>query len=162
MTPDVNVLVAAFRADHSHHDTAYAWLSEARHNCAHGRETLMLLPMVAAGFLRLVTNPRVFNEPDSIEDAIVFIDILLDSPGVELGTCVEEWPLLRNKLLALGLQGNLVTDAWIASAVEAICEHLVTFDFRQRFHPAIASTRSDPAEYIEPDRDFLGFSVPVS
>jgi predicted nucleic acid-binding protein len=26
------------------------------------------------------------------------------------------------------LKGNLVTDAWIASSVEAMSEHLVTFD----------------------------------
>ena len=34
--------------------------------------------MVATAFLRLVTNQRVFTEPDSIEDAIAFIDTLLD------------------------------------------------------------------------------------
>jgi predicted nucleic acid-binding protein len=31
-------------------------------------------------------------------------------------------------MLTLGLQGNLVTDAWIASTVEALSEYLVTFD----------------------------------
>ena len=29
MTPDVNVLVAAFRADHPHHTTARVWLEQA-------------------------------------------------------------------------------------------------------------------------------------
>ena len=128
MIPDFNVLVAAYRTDHVHHDTAYAWLAEARRDCAQGRETLTLLPMVAIGFLRLVTNPRVFTEPDSIENAVVFIDVLLETPGVELPDCGKEWPLLRDKLLSLGLHGNLVTDAWIASTVETLCEHLVTFD----------------------------------
>jgi len=128
MTPDVNVLVAAYRADHAHHDAAYSWLAEARRNCAQGSDTFTLLPMVATAFLRLVTNQRVFTEPDSIEDAIAFIDTLLDTPGVELEDCGKEWPLLRDKLLALGLHGNLVTDAWIAAAVETLCEHLVTFD----------------------------------
>lgn len=128
MTPDVNVLVAAFRADHSHHATARAWLSQARRDCVHGSEPLTLLPMVVTGFLRLVTNPRVFAEADSVADAIAFIDAVLESPGVELGACTDEWPLLRNKLLTLGLHGNLVTDAWIASAVEALSDHLVTFD----------------------------------
>lgn len=128
MTPDVNVLVAAFRADHAHHGTAYGWLNEARQKCAQGSETLTLLPMVATAFLRLVTNQRVFSEPDSIEDAIAFIDVLLDTPGIVLEDCGKEWPLLRDKLLTQGLHGNLVTDAWIAAAVETLCEHLVTFD----------------------------------
>lgn len=93
-----------------------------------GIETLTLLPIVVTGFLRLTTNSRVFSEPDSVEDSIGFIDAVLETPGVELRTCGDEWPLLRDKLLTLGLQGNLVTDAWIASAVEALSEHLVTFD----------------------------------
>lgn len=128
MTPDVNVLVAAFRADHPHHRTARDWLAQARLDCAQGTEPLTLLPMVLAGFLRLVTNRRVFVEPDSVEDAIGFIDAVLESPGVQLGPCGDEWPLFRNKLLVHGLQGNLVTAAWIASAVEALSERLVTFD----------------------------------
>jgi predicted nucleic acid-binding protein len=84
--------------------------------------------MVVAGFLRLVTNRRVFVNPDSIDDAIAFIDALLDSPGAELRASGGEWPLLRDKLLTLDLQGNFVTDAWIAAATEVLSEHLVTFD----------------------------------
>jgi toxin-antitoxin system PIN domain toxin len=128
VTPDVNVLVAAFRADHPHHALARTWLSQARRNCVEGIETLALLPIVATGFLRVVTNPRVFAEPDSVEDSIGFIDAILETPGVELCACGNEWPLLRDKMLTLGLQGNLVTDAWIASALEAHTGHLVTFD----------------------------------
>ncbi len=32
--PDVDVLVAAFRADHSHHETARAWLTKAQRDCS--------------------------------------------------------------------------------------------------------------------------------
>jgi toxin-antitoxin system PIN domain toxin len=128
MTPDVNVLIAAFRRDHQHHAVALQWLDGARVACAEGRISLALLPMVIVGFLGLVTNRRVFVEPDSIEDALTFIDALLDSPGVELQPCGEEWPILRAKLIARGHKGNEVTDAWIASATESSSEHLVTFD----------------------------------
>jgi uncharacterized protein len=128
MTPDVNVLIAAFRRDHQHHVVALQWLDGARVACAEGQAPLALLPMVIAGFLRLVTNRRVFIEPDSIEDAVSFVDTLLDSPGAELQPCGEEWPILRAKLIARGLKGNDVTDAWIASATESCSEHLVTFD----------------------------------
>lgn len=128
MTPDVNVVVAAFRRDHQHHAVALQWLNGARVACAEGRTSLALMPMVIVGFLRLVTNRRVFIEPDSIEDAVTFVDALLDSPGVELQPCGEEWPILRAKLIARGHKGNEVTDAWIASATESSSEHLVTFD----------------------------------
>ena len=84
MTPDVNVLVAAFRGDHSHHDVARGWFTQARELCAQGRQSLILLPMVVAGFLRLVTNSRVFKDPDTVEDAIAFLDTIAETPGVEL------------------------------------------------------------------------------
>ena len=84
--------------------------------------------IVVPGFLRRVTNNHVFTHPDTIADAIAFLDVVADAPGVELGECGAEWPVLRTILLRLGLKGNLVTDAWIASAVQATSEHLVTFD----------------------------------
>ena len=85
--------------------------------------------MIVTSFLRLVTNPRVFTKPDPVTDAVAFIDAIFESPGVDFTPPHgEQWPLLRNKLLTLGLNGNLVTDAWIASTVEAHSEHLVTFD----------------------------------
>jgi len=128
VTPDVNVLVAAFRRDHTHHGVAIKWLNQVRSLCAKGSASLTLLPMIVVGFLRLVTNPRVFIDPDAVEDAVIFVDALLSSPGVELQTGGTEWPLLREKLLTAHLEGNEVTDAWIAAATEALSEHLVTFD----------------------------------
>ena len=111
MTPDVNVLVAAFRPDHPHHRVAHAWLEGARASCAEGRATLVLLPMVVTGFLRLVTNARVFVEPDAVEDALTFIDVLTRLPGIELQSSGSEWPPVREKLLSLRLHGNPIIDA---------------------------------------------------
>ncbi|HLZ98110.1 MAG TPA: TA system VapC family ribonuclease toxin [Steroidobacteraceae bacterium] len=128
MIPDVNIVVAAYRADHVHHQAARGWLMQARKECAAGIEPLVLLPIVISGFLRLVTNRRVFPQPDSIEDAIAFVDAILESPGAELRTPEDDWPLLRDKLLTLRLAGNAVTDAAIASMVQALSEHLVSFD----------------------------------
>jgi uncharacterized protein len=128
MTPDVNVLVAAFRSDHSHHLVARSWLIQARELCARGRQSLILLPMVVASFLRLVTNSRVFKDPDTANDAIAFLDAIVETPGVELSLCGSEWPVFRSLLLRLALRGNVVTDAWIAAAVQSLSENLVTFD----------------------------------
>ncbi len=80
MIPDVNVLVAAFRPDHEHHVAAVTWLNGARDACARGDGTLVLPPMVVAGFLRVVTNHRVFIDPDPVQDAIAFLDALLETP----------------------------------------------------------------------------------
>lgn len=76
MTPDVNVLVAASRSDHPHHSVAIRWLEDSLDACALG-QGLALLPMVAAGFLHLVTHPRVFVEPTPLAAAQQFLAALL-------------------------------------------------------------------------------------
>jgi uncharacterized protein len=86
--------------------------------------------MIAAGFLRLATNPRVFPSPTPIRAAIAFIDSLLAVAGVEMPELGREWPTLREFAAAHDLSANDLTDAWIAAAVRTIGSHLVTFDRR--------------------------------
>lgn len=127
MTPDVNVLVAAFRSDHPHHAVARPWLEEAVVAVSSGA-TLTVMPMVVASFLRLVTSPRIFQAPTPIEQAVGFVDALLAVPGVQLAEQGAEWPRLRQLCLDKQLSGNLLPDAWLAAAVVHIGEHLVSFD----------------------------------
>ncbi len=127
MTPDVNVLIAASRSDHPHHKTAFACLDEALTACADGA-SLKLMPMVVAGFLRLVTNSKIFKHPTPVEEAVGFVDALLAVPGVELASLGAEWPMLRQLCIEKNLTANDVPDAWLAAAVIQLGEHLVTFD----------------------------------
>lgn len=127
MTPDVNVLVAASRADHPHHAAARAWLDETlRRVRTDGR--LALLPMVTAGFLRVVTNKRIFPVPTPLREATAFIDALAARPGVVLLDLASGWDALARLCEREQLTANAVPDAWIAVAVQAHAEHLVTFD----------------------------------
>jgi toxin-antitoxin system PIN domain toxin len=127
VTPDLNVLLAASRSDHPQHPAALPWLQDAISACATGGG-IEVLPMVAAGFLRLATNPKVFPSPTPIRAAIDFIDSLLAIPGVEMPELGREWPTLRELASAHNLSANDLTDAWIAAAVRTIGSHLVTFD----------------------------------
>jgi uncharacterized protein len=130
VTPDINILVAASRSDHAHHAVARAWLLEALASGETGRP-LRLLPMVLAGFLRLVTNPKIFVEPTPIKDAISFIDALIALQSVGLSGdsgSNDEWPVLRALCLAKNLTANAIPDAWLAATVTQLGEHLVTFD----------------------------------
>lgn len=127
MTPDVNVLVAASRSDHPHHPVAIRWLDDALDACALG-QGLALLPMVAAGFLRLVTHPRVFVEPTPLAAAQEFLAALLAVEGVVLLPLSGEWPLLEPLCRHHQLVGNAISDGWIAAAVLARRQVLVTFD----------------------------------
>jgi toxin-antitoxin system PIN domain toxin len=127
MTPDVNVLVAASRSDHPNHKRAYAFLNEAVVACAEGA-SLKLMPMVAASFLRLVTNAKIFNQPTPIAEASAFLDALIGVPGVEMPLLGAEWPLLRQLCIEKNLRANDIPDAWLAAAVIQLGENLVTFD----------------------------------
>lgn len=127
MTPDINAVITALRSDHPHHARARAWLDEAIVACDSG-SSIEILPMVAAGFLRLVTNVKVFPEPSPIKEAIAFVDALLAIPGVEMPDSGREWATLRRICLEGKLSGNAIPDAWIAAAVISTNSHLVTFD----------------------------------
>lgn len=136
LTPDVNVLVAAARADHPHHSVAYAWLVDASGATARGAR-LTLLPMVAIGFVRVVTQRRIFPVPTPTVEAVAFIRVLLEEGGAAVGELGAEWPEFAQSCLDGGLTGGDITDAWIAAAVLAHHEHLVTFDrgFRRFLKP---------------------------
>lgn len=125
MTPDVNVLVAASRQDHPHHGPTLRWLETALSGSASG---LAILPMVAAGFLRLATHPKVFVEPTPEDAARSFLRAVLDSPGVRLLPLGDEWPLFERLCARHSLTGNAIPDAWIAAAAQTHHVQLVSFD----------------------------------
>lgn len=140
MTPDVNILVAASRQDHPHHAPARAWLEEALTGSAQGR-FLAILPMVASGFLRLVTHPKVFVEPTPVIAALAFLRAVLDAKGVALLPLGNEWLAFERLCDQLNLRGNAIPDAWIAAAAQSHHVHLVTFDkgFRKLLKPSMVT-----------------------
>jgi len=127
VTPDVNVLVAASRSDHPHHQVALDWLEAALDACDTGG-SLEVLPMVAAGFLRLVTHPKVFPRPTPIGDALKFLRAVLKTPGVSMPELGREWPTLDRLCATDKLSGNQIPDAWIVAAIISGGLHLVSFD----------------------------------
>lgn len=84
--------------------------------------------MVAAGFLRLVTNPKVFVEPTPVGSAVDFLNSLLAIPGIEVPEIGREWPALKALVVQHQLTANAIPDAWIATAVKTLGVHFVTFD----------------------------------
>jgi len=58
---DVNVLIYAFRVDALRHDEYREWLPRLRR----GAEPVAVAGTVLASFLRIVTHPRIFREPDT-------------------------------------------------------------------------------------------------
>jgi len=75
---DVNVLVYAHRPESPGHAALRAWLDDARR----ATEPLGLPSVVASGFLRVVTHPKIFKDPTPLPTALAFVDALLSSPGL--------------------------------------------------------------------------------
>lgn len=140
MTPDVNILLAASRQDHPHHAPALTWLEQAIAE-SEATHTLAILPMVAAGFLRLATHPRVFDAPTPLEHAQAFLDAVLSAPGVSIVSLGGEWAYFIALCARHGLTGNAIPDAWIAAAAQHHHLHLVTFDkgFRKLVKPSMVT-----------------------
>ncbi|MCE2946718.1 MAG: TA system VapC family ribonuclease toxin [bacterium] len=127
MTPDVNVLLAALRADHPQHQVARRWLEDALTEAASGA-SFTLMPVVVASMLRLATSPRIFQVPTPIDAAVGFIDALVASSGVTMAQQGPEWPVLRRLCMDKRLGGNDLPDAWLAASTLHLGEHLVSFD----------------------------------
>lgn len=111
---DTNVLVYAHRSDSPQHERALAALT----TLSGGREPWGLPVFVLNEFLRVVTHPRLFPVPSTVEEAIGAIDSLLISPGVRIlrpGT--QFWPLLTETLDDAQARGDLV----LGAAIVAVC-----------------------------------------
>ena len=124
-SPDVNVLVNAFRQDADYHDRCRTWLSEA----VSGRDQVGISELVLSGVLRILTHPRIFNPPTPTEAANAFVDALLAQPtSIMLRPGNGHWRIFRGMLSAMHLRGNRIPDAYHAAlALEHGCEW-VTLD----------------------------------
>jgi uncharacterized protein len=132
MLPDVNVLVAAHRADHPQHKTAADWLKVTLRGANDGQ--VLVLPMqVISGFLRLVTNAKIFLNPSTSLQAVDFVDWMLEDAQVRLLVQTSEWTNFRSLVLDKKLSANQVPDAHLAALSVSLSEPFVTFDkgFRQ-------------------------------
>ncbi len=109
---DVNVLVYAHREDVDEHEAYRTWLDLARR----GPEPLAIASIVASGFLRIVTHPRVFAVPTPVDAALEFLDVLHRSPAVEpLTPGARHWSIFVELCRRIGARGNQVPDAYLAS-----------------------------------------------
>ena len=122
---DVNVLVYAFRADAPGHAAHRAWVE----SLVGSDEAYAVSDQVLAGFLRVVTHPRVFHPPTPIAPALAFAKAFRErANAVLLAPGARHWSIFTGLCRKATARGNLVPDAWLAAlAIESGCE-LVTTD----------------------------------
>lgn len=119
---DANLLVYARVSSLPQHAAAQGWLDQQLNGTARvGLPWPSLL-----GFLRIVTNPRVFERPESIASAWRQVEAWLACPAVWIPLPTESHRTILGPLLThLGGGANLVPDAHLAAlAIEhglALC-----------------------------------------
>jgi uncharacterized protein len=125
LLPDVNVLIYAHRLESPEHPRYADWLR----GLAEGPEPFALSELGASGFIRIVTNPKIWEEPTSTEDALEFIERLRQRSNARLLTYgPASWDVFARLCRAARARGKLIADAYHAAlAIEHGCE-LVTAD----------------------------------
>jgi uncharacterized protein len=109
---DANILIYAHVNSFAQHDAARFWLDRQLNGVP--RVGLPWPSLLA--FLRLVTNPRVFEHPEPIADAWTQVLAWLACETAWVPQPTERHTELLGALLALpGVHGNLVPDAHLAA-----------------------------------------------
>ena len=119
LVPDVNVLVYAHRAESPDHDRYVEWLKRL----AKGRQAFGLADVACAGFVRIVTNPRIWSPATEPAQALAFVDRLRKRRACRwLSPGPDTWPVFSRLVDDTGARGKLVADAWLAAlAIENGC-----------------------------------------
>ena len=135
LLPDVNVLIYA-HVENSvpEHPEYAAWITRL----ATGPEPFALSVLVISGFIRVVTNPRVFNPPSTLDRSFAFVDSLLKRPQARIvGPGPNHMDIFERLCRESGATGKLVADAQHAAvAIEHGCTMVSTDSDFSRF-PAL-------------------------
>ena len=109
---DTNLLVYARMRVLPQHAAAREWLERSLND--HPRVGLPWNSLL--GFLRVGTNPRIFERPDSVQAAWAQVEAWLDRPNVWIPQPAEGHPAILGRLLTQASSGaNLVPDAHLAA-----------------------------------------------
>jgi len=108
LMPDVNILVYAHRQDESWHEAYADWLGHT----VDGPEPFALSVLVAVGFLRIVTNDRIYAEPTPLPVALAAVEQLASHPRCRLATPgARHLDDVLRLCRAVEATGKLVSDA---------------------------------------------------
>ena len=132
LLPDVNVLVYAHVEESTPDHADYAdWLTRL----ATGPEPFALSVLVLSGFIRIVTNRRIFDPPSTLDQSFAFVSSLLERPTARIvGPGPDHLDILERLCRESRATGKLVADAQHAAvAIEHGCTMVSTDSDFSRF-----------------------------
>lgn len=109
---DANLLLYAYHPRAEQHESSRAWLEAT----FAGSDRVGVAWLTLWAFLRVSTNPRVFERPLTMAEAESVVSSWLDRPAVEIVEPGERhWSILRELLRSGQARGPLVMDAALAA-----------------------------------------------
>ena len=128
---DANILLYAEDSQHPFNQKARTWWD----NQLSGTLPVCLCWTVLSAFIRIGTNPRVFEYPLSLEQAVDRVQSWIDQPCARIIRPTEaHWTVFKQLLTEYQACANLVTDAHLAAlAIEHGCTLMSTDSDFARF-----------------------------
>ena len=122
---DVNVLVYVHRRDSPDHESYNRWLvRQMTEGVSLGFSELALSAVV-----RIVTHPKIFRDPATLEEALKYANELRTHPtNLVIAPGPRHWGLFEELCRAAGAKGNLVSDAYHAALAVEFGAEFVTND----------------------------------
>jgi toxin-antitoxin system PIN domain toxin len=122
---DVNIMVGGVNRDDPYHSTIHQWWIENL-----GSQEAIRIPwVVAVGFLRISTLPRVFQTPLTPDLALQRLRVWLSHANVEMITEMpNHFSVLESCIREAGASGNLANDAHLAALAISRGATLVSCD----------------------------------
>jgi hypothetical protein len=84
--------------------------------------------LILSSFIRILTNPKAFNVPTALDDAIAAAERLRERPNcVLVSPGSMHWEIFARLCRQTEAKGNLITDAYLAAlAIEVGAEWITT------------------------------------
>lgn len=109
---DANVLLYAYHPRAEAHDRCRAWVEKA----FSGDEPVAVAWVTVLAFVRISTNPRVFEQPLLAGEAVAAVASWLERPCVSVIEAGEAcWEIFRQLVVDAQVTGPLAMDAFLAA-----------------------------------------------
>ena len=127
---DTNVLIYAHRPDAENHRDYREWVSAM----VNGPDTYAVSDFAVTGMVRVVTDPRIYQDPSPPDRALAFAsEIRGQAQAQVVNPGPRFWPIFTDLCQSTKARGKLIPDAYLAAlAIEHGCDFITADgDFRQ-------------------------------
>jgi len=133
---DVNVIVAVLRSDAHGHDAARQWF----HSTGGVSTRVMVLPETLTAAVRILTNPRIWEQTSTTRESTVAVQALVDGAMLDVvGSSAAAWDAFADMVASVDVHHRDVPDALLAAQAVALDAEVVTFDRGLRAYPGLRS-----------------------